>query len=95
MKWLNIRDASKHAGDIALQYRTDGPKPYEIIGDEDCLYLNVYTNTIGKKRPVLFFIHGGAFLEGAGNDCIYREDYFVSADIVLVSVNFRLGPFGM
>lgn len=67
--------------------------PFDAIGSEDCLYINVYTNAIGHKRPVMFYIYGGAFLEGNGND-LYKEDYFVSMDVVLVFVNYRLGPLG-
>lgn len=77
-----------------MQYETTGPLPYNVIGDEDCLYLNVYTNRLGHKRPVMFYIHGGGFVEGTGNHWMYGEDYFVTSDMVLVTVNFRLGPMG-
>lgn len=93
-KWTGVRDASKHVGTIPCQLETVGPKPYYPIGGEDCLYLNVYTNAIGHKRPVMFYIHGGGFVEGTANDCLYGEDYLITADMVLVSVNFRLGPMG-
>lgn len=63
------------------------------MGGEDCLYLNVYSNTIGHKRPVLFFIYGGNFYEGDGNR-LYMEDYFVTTDAVLVFPNYRVGPLG-
>ncbi|OXU30587.1 hypothetical protein TSAR_010233 [Trichomalopsis sarcophagae] len=95
IKWSGVRDASQHAGDVSMQYESDGPKPWGIIGSEDCLYLNVYTNSMTeRKRPVMYYIHGGGFVEDSGNDCIYREDYLVTMDMVLVSVNYRLGPMG-
>ncbi|KAI6234514.1 Esterase CM06B1 [Aphelenchoides fujianensis] len=69
----------------------------EVIGDEDCLYLNVFTpeNTLppSPKLPVLFYIHGGCFLmdtaESIGDEGICRL-----SDIVVVSINYRLGIFG-
>lgn len=70
-----------------------GQPPFDVIGGEDCLYLNVYTNSIGHKKPVMFYIHGGMFVEGNGN-ILYGEDYFVSLDLVIVFVNYRLGPLG-
>lgn len=76
-----------------MQKETVGQPPFGVIGGEDCLYLNVYTNSIGRKRPVMFFVHGGMFIEGNGN-ILYGEDYFVSLDAVMVFVNFRLGPLG-
>ncbi|XP_014212729.1 esterase FE4-like [Copidosoma floridanum] len=94
-KWTGIRDASRHAGDMAMQNDTvEGPKSRGIYGGEDCLYLNVYTNAMGHKRPVMVFIHGGGFVEGSGNELFYRQDYLVTKDIVMVCINFRLGPLG-
>ncbi|KAJ1530522.1 hypothetical protein ONE63_005412 [Megalurothrips usitatus] len=65
---------------------------------EDCLYLNVYTpqSPEGKSRPrpVMFWIHGGAFLFGDGDQDAYGPDYFVDSGVVVVSVNYRLGAFG-
>lgn len=45
-----------------------------------------------KKLPVLFYIHGGAFIEGSGS--YNGADYFMDEDVVLVTVNYRLGVFG-
>jgi carboxylesterase type B len=41
---------------------------------------------------VMFYIHGGAFSVGSGMDA--SPDLFVNNDVVLVAVNYRLGPFG-
>lgn len=66
----------------------------EVQG-ENCLVANVLTPGLDdRKRPVLFYIHGGGFSVGSGalvlgGDKVCREE-----DIVLVSVNHRLGPFG-
>ncbi|KAG5347377.1 SASB hydrolase, partial [Acromyrmex charruanus] len=89
--WSGYRDASKY-GNIAIQ--TDLRQI--IIGDEDCLYLNVYTTKIelSKKRPVMVWIHGGAYISGSGDDTIYGPDYIVQKDVILVTLNYRLGVMG-
>ncbi|XP_035709632.1 venom carboxylesterase-6 [Folsomia candida] len=65
-----------------------------MTGVEDCLILNVYTPQISdtKLLPTMVFIHGGAFICGSAND--YDGSFFMSEDVVLVSINYRLGLFG-
>ncbi|XP_037044089.1 esterase B1-like [Bradysia coprophila] len=65
-------------------------------GSEDCLFLNIYTPDVSaeSKRTVMLFIHGGAFVEGSGNDNFYGPDFFINEDVVLVTLNYRLGVFG-
>ena len=66
------------------------------VGSDDCLYLNVYTKSLENnvKLPVLFWIHGGAFSLGSGNDDIYGPKYLLRKDVVLVTINYRLGALG-
>ena len=47
-------------------------------------------------KPVMVFIHGGAFIIGSGNgeDDVYGPKLLMDRDIVLVTINYRLGPFG-
>jgi para-nitrobenzyl esterase len=61
---------------------------------EDCLYLNVYTATAsaGDRRPVMVWIHGGAYTSGAG--AIYQGEDLARKGVVVVTVNYRLGVFG-
>uniref|UniRef100_A0A182QVZ9 Carboxylic ester hydrolase n=1 Tax=Anopheles farauti TaxID=69004 RepID=A0A182QVZ9_9DIPT len=59
---------------------------------EDCLSLSVYTQSTTANRPVMVFIHGGAFVVGAASH--YEPDYLLEKDIVLVSIQYRLGPLG-
>ena len=70
---------------------------YYDVG-EDCLKLNVWTQGLadGKKRPVLFWIHGGGFTNGNGieQDGYHGENLSRYGDVVFVSVNHRLGPIG-
>lgn len=63
---------------------------------EDCLYLNVYTTSPGKKtkKPVMVWIHGGAFAGGWGHEIEFDGDELAKRDVVLVTINYRLGILG-
>ncbi len=63
---------------------------------EDCLYLNVWTPAPdARRRPVLVFIHGGAFLMGSGASALYDGTRLASrGDAVVVTLNYRLGALG-
>ena len=63
--------------------------------NEDCLFLNVYTPAHadpGDRRPVMFWIHGGALVSGAGS--IYGPAQLVARGVVVVTINYRLGALG-
>ncbi|XP_018341728.1 PREDICTED: esterase FE4-like isoform X2 [Trachymyrmex septentrionalis] len=89
--WVGYRDASEY-GNKAIQMDLRE----KITGDEDCLYLNVYTTKIelSKKRPVMVWIHGGAYSTGSGDATMYGPDYIVQKDVILVTLNYRLGVMG-
>jgi para-nitrobenzyl esterase len=65
---------------------------------EDCLRLNVFTPAAGdgRKRPVMFWIHGGGFTAGNAieQDGYHGESFARFGDAVFVSINHRLGPLG-
>jgi para-nitrobenzyl esterase len=64
---------------------------------EDCLHVNVWTPGLrdGKKRPVLFYIHGGAYNNGTVNCDLYDGNRLCHrGDVVVVTVNHRLNAFG-
>ena len=62
---------------------------------EDCLYLNVWTAAkAGDKRPVMVWIHGGALTRGSGANPAYDGAALAKKGVVLVTINYRLGPFG-
>jgi para-nitrobenzyl esterase len=69
----------------------DSPKP-----SEDCLYLNVWTSAAraNAKLPVMFWIYGGAYTEGAGSSPHNDGEALARKGTVLVTFNYRLGPFG-
>ncbi|KAG7207221.1 hypothetical protein KM043_008897 [Ampulex compressa] len=91
-KWAGIRDGTYHR-DVCVHVDTFLREP---VGSDDCLYLNVYTNSVGpkKKQPVMFWIHGGAFLYGSGDDTFYGPDYLVEKGVLVVTFNYRLGVLG-
>jgi len=64
---------------------------------EDCLYLNVWTSAPGKpekKLPVAMWIHGGAYTGGWGYEPEFDGKVWAEKDVVLVTINYRLGIFG-
>ena len=69
-----------------------------MVGQEDCLLLNVYVPTTGidqgENVPVMVWIHGGAFVSGSGTFGDFGPQYFMDRGVVMVTVNYRLGPFG-
>ncbi|HKY13554.1 MAG TPA: carboxylesterase/lipase family protein [Microthrixaceae bacterium] len=62
--------------------------------DEDCLHLNVWTADPEASRPVMVWIHGGAFEMGSGSSALYDGEHFAHTGVVLVSLNYRLGALG-
>ncbi|WP_164880524.1 carboxylesterase/lipase family protein [Clostridium manihotivorum] len=93
--WQGIKDALEF-GNVCFQ-RGRFPIVYNNINEsEDCLYLNITSSTsLVEKKPVVVWIHGGAFLNGAGSLPAYDgEKFVVNGDIVFVSINYRLGPLG-
>ncbi|XP_068238247.1 venom carboxylesterase-6-like isoform X2 [Palaemon carinicauda] len=101
-EWEGVRDGSKMPP-MCLQVRFGkvmaGIKasPEEVDGNEDCLFLNVFTPkdaaTCEKcSVPVLVFIHGGGFFAGGAEE--YLPHVILSKDVVLVVVQYRLGFLG-
>lgn len=64
--------------------------------NEDCLNLNIWTPSVNnKKRPVMFWIHGGGFIFGGGIDPMYDGSALAwRGDVVVVTINYRLGALG-
>jgi para-nitrobenzyl esterase len=63
---------------------------------EDCLYLNIWTTAAknNEKRPVIVWIHGGAFTGGSGTVPLYDGEEMAKKGVVFVTINYRLGVFG-
>ena len=62
--------------------------------NEDCLYLNIWAPSEGENLPVLFWIHGGAFMHGCGSEKEFDGEGFSRKGVILVSVNYRVNAFG-
>jgi para-nitrobenzyl esterase len=95
--WSGTYDATRFRN-IAVQ----DPNQIDILKgpvepqDEDCLYLNIWTPAVdAKKRPVMVWIHGGGFVTGSGYIGAYHGTHLVErGDVVVVTINYRLGAFG-
>lgn len=93
--WEGVRDATRYGSACPQLERYGIP---ESSDNEDCLFINVTApyktgEAAGTKRPVLVWIHGGAFV--GGSSALYPLDTLARAgDIVVVSMNYRLGVFG-
>ncbi len=95
--WQDVRPATQY-GTIAPQtVMPVGPIPQvPQPQSEDCLFLNVWTPGLDNgKRPVMVWIHGGAFTIGSGSDPMFGGDKLPEkGNIVLVTINYRLGMLG-
>jgi para-nitrobenzyl esterase len=95
-RWRGIRPATAYGSRCTQLASGNGPR----ADSEDCLYLNVYTPPAlytpaeqGRRLPVLVMIHGGGLTTGAGDQ--HDGSLIVTTDnIIVVSINYRLGPFG-
>lgn len=68
------------------------------LRSEDCLYLNVWVDRESpdqtSKKPVMVWIHGGAFFLGSGSTELYDGSNLASKGVVVVTISYRLGTFG-
>jgi para-nitrobenzyl esterase len=98
--WQGVRDATSF-GPTAMQIPNEaleslfGRRRQRPPMDEDCLYLNVWTPAADAgQRPVMVWIHGGGFTIGTGSEPLYYGNVLVSRDVVVVTINYRLGALG-
>jgi len=94
-KWTGERDATKNGPSCPQPMNADGtPNGGGANGpmSEDCLQLNVFAPKGAKAAPVMVWIHGGSHRTGAG--WIYDGQNFARDGVVVVTINYRLGPLG-
>ncbi|HVU18401.1 MAG TPA: carboxylesterase family protein [Candidatus Didemnitutus sp.] len=93
--WSGTRDGDK-SGPPAMQASFGWNADMAAASREDCLYLDVWTPSVGKgERPVMVWIHGGGNVGGSGGfDQLYDGTRLIGHDVVLVVVEYRLGIFG-
>jgi para-nitrobenzyl esterase len=98
--WEGIRPAKEYGSISPQNEMPAAAMPSKLLmnepQDENCLFLNIWTPGIDHAgRPVMVWIHGGAFIIGSGSQEMFRANTLVSnGDIVLVSINYRLGALG-
>lgn len=107
--WRGVRDATRYPaacvqnpigtgvfiGPLARRYGASFPAPHWDLS-EDCLYLNVWTPEWPAKesRAVMFWMHGGSNRIGSGNEPGYAGAELAKRGVVIVTINYRLGPLG-
>src|ERR1035438_6846770 len=107
--WRGVRDATRYPaacvqnpigtgvfiGPLARRYGASFPAPHWDLS-EDCLYLNVWTPEWPAKesRAVMFWMHGGSNRIGSGNEPGYAGAELAKRGVVVVTINYRLGPLG-
>ncbi len=91
--WTDVREATEF-GPACPQ----DPDPHEMEEgtptSEDCLFVNVWSPSTTGSAPVMVFIHGGGFVAGSTRDPWYDGAAFAGRGVVLVTVQYRIGPFG-
>ncbi|XP_022916274.2 cocaine esterase-like isoform X1 [Onthophagus taurus] len=85
-RWDHVYDATKPKSTCV--------ELYENKGNEDCLYLNIFTPNINRSLPIMIWFHGGAFVFIYGSHTLNGVDYFIEEDVIVVTVHYRLGVFG-
>jgi len=82
---------------IACPRKSDWYDPaWEVVGEEDCLFLNVYSpeNHQQSPLPVMVWIHGGALVTGSGTYQEHGPQHLLDKEVVVVTLNYRLGVLG-
>lgn len=100
-RWSGTRSASEFARSCVQRVQrrllpwTEEYMPQGAMS-EDCLALNVWTGarSAGERRPVLVYIHGGAFTGGSGDVLVYDGEALAARGVVVVTFNYRVGVFG-
>ncbi|XP_071450100.1 juvenile hormone esterase-like [Hetaerina americana] len=105
--WEGVLDATNEAP-VCIQKDLIFLENAPIIGQEDCLFLNVYVpldildhvkasekeGKLWKKIPVMVYIHGGGWLGGSGGSNNFGPQLLLDKDVILVTMNYRLSAFG-
>lgn len=74
-------------------YYDEATVHFPVEYSEDCLNLNIWTPNNAQESPVIIFIHGGGFVNGGNSDSYIDGEIYAEKGAILVSVNYRLGPF--
>lgn len=75
-------------------YHNEFRKDLTFSYSEDCLHLNIWAPENAKNCPVIIYIHGGSFTGGSTDEGHLNGKEFAKNGVILVSMNYRLGPYG-
>ena len=91
--WSEPLDTTTLAHDVRCPQR-DARAGDALVGQEDCLVLNVFAPADAVDAPVMVFIHGGAFVQGAGTLGLYDGRALARRGVVVITLNYRVGTLG-
>ncbi|UUW08689.1 carboxylesterase family protein [Flavobacterium plurextorum] len=94
--WKDVRDTSKPCAECPQAGWPRG-SGMSKTASEDCLFLNIWKPANASKKvklPVMVWIHGGGFVGGSGAGGDFSGASFAKQDVILVSINYRLGRLG-
>jgi len=96
LPWRGVRDATRFA-DVCMQSGETVPGLGLEPMSEDCLYLNVWSpaETADERLPVMAWLYGGGHHVGSGSARLYWGDRLARKGVIIVTLNYRLGAFGM
>ena len=97
-KWTEVADASALGRVCPQPVEPRIPIDLGAPQGDDCLTLNIWASSnvaAGDRKPVMVWIHGGAYVLGSANQPLYNGRVLAAGgDVVVVTVNYRLGAFG-
>jgi len=92
--WRGERDATRFAPSPTQWNELPATGEPSLSHSEDCLYLNIWAPEGKGPFPVFVWIHGGGYIAGHASEPIYDGTKFAREDIIVVTVEYRLGVFG-
>ena len=102
LAWDGVRDATQFCASCEQNKavsRLPWTEEFMVQNEisEDCLFLNIWTpaKKASDKLAVLVYIHGGGFTEGSGSIEMYDGEELAKKGIIVVTINYRLGIFGL
>ena len=89
--WTDVYDATETRN---ICWQANSSKYNREHMNEDCLFLNIWSSNLQTLKPVLFWIHGGAFIMGSSFSESINGSALATYHVVIVTINYRLGLFG-